>query len=277
MCILNRLGELPFEFGRNVFLQYASGMYACTGLEVTRKFSDKEVADYLVPNSYDAWELYMDAQPEVKSAEFWEKYTGYFQGARDMLARGEIRVNRHVLYIDAYELLKRPSRETLSARKLLMLNQRHGFCEVVVFKLWEQLENTISSPPQFIFNKVFGSILRTNPRNVQILYDRYHAPKCIWDRQKINQGRYLGHHIFFQEHLTERQAYVSWRNELPHYDLTRSAEWYEQNDTWNTPITKDEMNPLITQNEYLDPSHSIAGCKNWNFGPIPIYIPPNHP
>ena len=70
MSLLQRMHELPFDFIKDTFFRYANVITCCTGVEVSRQVANREEVDCIVPNTFLAWETYVDGQPEFTNVQW---------------------------------------------------------------------------------------------------------------------------------------------------------------------------------------------------------------
>ena len=270
--VLSNLHTLPIELRKEIFQRYAKSKSCCIGLEVLRGPPTAQVAEYLVPNTFLAWDIYVDGQPEFRHGAPQGYFVHHVQWAREQVQNGNIRIGKSILYIDAFELLRRGSRQTILAKKALMLNMRLGVCPLVIFKIWDKIDflTAFSCVPYSFFFEHFGKILATNPLGIQILYDHYDRPRCVWDRARITHRDFGTNPIFFVDHLTERQAHVNWENDIAPYDISRGPSWYEQRDDDDLTLDRTEGLGYGVHFRNMAP---IADCNNWDVSPNHICIP----
>ena len=231
--VLTRLHTLPIEIRKKIFSLYVRSDSCCTGIEVKRGPPNAEQVDYLVPNTFLSWDSYVDGQREFRHGS----PVGYFlrpiQWARDKIQNGDIKIGRDVLYIDAHSLIRYGSRETILAKKALMINLQIGACPLVIFRIWHKMGflATFSCTPYQQFYKHFGKILATNPLGIEVVYDQYDRPRCVWDYARVSTPEFCNNPLFFVNNLTERQAHVNWENKIsPPDDILRGLLWYEEED-----------------------------------------------
>ena len=272
MSLLQRMHELPFDFVKDTFFRYANVITCCTGVEVSKRVADREEVDCIVPNIFLAWETYVDGQPEFTNGPPMEYLGQNIEWARHMLTEGQIQIRRHVLFIDAYNLLRFPCRETILAKKALLINLHFGICPLVVFKIWDRVDfsSTFSCVPVEMFHRQFGRILHNNPLRVEIAIDQYEKPRNVWDKARTTTPRFGINPIFLVDNLSERQAYVNWLYDLPSTDTSRSLQWYEQSDIGARRSL--EHIPGQRNRKRYEGVKSIAGCKDWEAYPNVILL-----
>ena len=273
MDSLTCLNALPFELKKEIFSRYAKSISCCTGVEVLRGPPTAEKAEYIVPNTFLAWDIYVDGQREFRHGAPPTYFMRHIQWAHDNINNGTIRIGRGILFINAFSLLRYGSRETILAKKALMINLQMGICPLIIFKIWgkDDFSSSFTCVPYHLFFEHFGKIMVTNPLNLEIAYDHYDLPRSVWDRARITARDFGRNPIFFVNHLTERQAHVNWGNDLSPNDLSRDPSWYNQEDD-GVPLTLDKVY-IGGYNVQYNGMTPIANCTNWDVVPFNIYIP----
>ena len=194
---------------------------------------------------------------------------GNIKWAKENLHNGSISIGRSILFIDAYTLLGHGSRDTILAKKALMLNLQLGVCSLIIFKIWDRVDffTTFSCVPYQMFFKHFGKTIASNPLGLKVCYDLYDQPRCVWDKAKITTRDFGRNPIFLSNHLTERRAYLQHFFDIRGRDILR--EPYPQED--DDAFTLDWINLGGYNNAFKDMS-PIAECTNWDMTPKCIYI-----
>ena len=271
--VLTHAHELPAEILKDIFGRLVKTINCCMGIEIFRGPPQSTKADYMAPNTFIGWDMYVEGQPEFRYGAPDGYFMNNIEWAREHITSGDIRIERNILFIDAYNLLRYGSRETILAKKALMLNLQLGVCPLIIFKVWnkEDFCSAFSCVPHRLFYNHFGKILQTNPLGLQIAYDQNDQPRHVWDRTRIAMRQFGRNPIFLVNHLTERQAHVNWENDFSPEDTSHSSAWYEAEDNGGR-LTLDRWNVGGYYYTFNDTT-PVAECKNWDVVPNQIYIP----
>lgn len=260
---------------RKIFLHYARGDHVCWGVEVQRFFPQHTTTEYLVPNTFKAWHDYVDAQPEFLRRREPKQYgQENINWVKDKIEKGEVKVTNYVLYIDAYYLLKTPTRETMRAMNALFLNLEWRSCPIVIFNIWDrdvEYHNAylFTYVPHSLFYDAFGHKLSRRPHNLTILYNAYERPHCAMDFAKCwyEENSWDQNSPYFSSRLTEVQARIHvQRGERA--DAVHPPQWYARYSNewlladygpWDivAPYTSDDDDDFKN-------TTPIAGCYRWN-------------